>query len=128
MVAGITINRTGTIIVHGMGYALTLNYRLPHGESNALLLPVVIKHLSGGYREKLKKLKKIFNDDAWNIILGLNKKAGIPQNLESAGVKKEELEGLVQRAMIDCERSLKNIPVKMDINDFRKIYNNAFDM
>lgn len=126
MVAGITINRTGTIIVHGMGYALTLNYRLLHGESNALLLPVVIKHLSGGYREKLKKLKKIFDDDIWNIILGLNKKTGIPKNLESAGIKKEELEELAQRAMIDCERSLKNIPVKMDVEDFRKIFKQAF--
>jgi len=126
LIAGMVINRTGTIIVHGMGYALTLDYRLPHGESNALLLPVVIEYLKNGYKEKLKKLKNIFKTDIWNLIRNLNRLVGIPQNLKTAGIKEEELESLAHRAMADCVRSLKNIPLKLGIEDFGKIYKKAF--
>lgn len=126
LIAGMVINRTGTIIVHGMGYSLTLDYNLPHGESNALLLPYVIEYLASGYREKLRKLKKIFGDNIWDIARRLNKKVGIPPDLKSVGVKEEHLENLGQRAMVDCARSLKFIPVKMDIEDFMKIYSQVF--
>ena len=39
LLAGFVINKTGTIIVHGMGYALTIKYGTHHGTANALLLP-----------------------------------------------------------------------------------------
>lgn len=126
LIAGMVINRTGTIIVHGMGYALTLDYHFPHGKSNALFLPVVVNYLKDGYKEKLKRLKKIFKSEIWDITRKLNRLVGIPQNLKTAGIKEEELEVLAQRSMADCVRSLKNIPMKLEIEDFCKIYKNAF--
>ena len=126
LIAGMVINRTGTIIVHGMGYVLTLDYNIPHGLANTLLLPYAIKYLSKIYREKLKILKKIFGDDIWEITKDLNKKVGIPRNLEAAGVKEGDIEKLSQRGINDCVRSLKNIPMKLTREDFYKIYKNAF--
>jgi 1,3-propanediol dehydrogenase/alcohol dehydrogenase len=127
LVAGMVINRTGTIIVHGMGYSLNLDYRLPHGESNALLLPVVIEYLSGEYKEKLERLKGIFGGDIWKIVRKLNAEAGIPKDLKSAGVQESHLEEISRRAINDCVRSLKNVPAKLDIEDFRKMFRQAFD-
>ncbi|MCM8757139.1 MAG: iron-containing alcohol dehydrogenase, partial [Candidatus Omnitrophica bacterium] len=37
MMAGLALNQTGTILIHGMGYVLTIFYGLHHGTANALL-------------------------------------------------------------------------------------------
>lgn len=126
LIAGMVINRTGTIIVHGMGYVLTLDYNIHHGEANTLLLPYAIKYLSEGYREKLEILKKVFGNDIWKITKTLNKRIGIPGTLAEAGVKEEDIEKLSQRGINDCVRSLKNVPMNLTVEDFYKIYKSAF--
>lgn len=41
MLSGVVIAQSGTTLVHGMGYHYTLDYGIPHGAANALLLPPV---------------------------------------------------------------------------------------
>ncbi len=41
--AGTVIAHTGTELVHGMGYNLTVHLGIPHGRANALLLPHVVR-------------------------------------------------------------------------------------
>lgn len=42
MLSGMVIAQSGTTLVHGMGYYYTLDYGIPHGAANALLLPPVL--------------------------------------------------------------------------------------
>lgn len=44
MLSGITIAQSGTTLVHGMGYYFTLEYGVPHGLANALLLTPVFQY------------------------------------------------------------------------------------
>jgi alcohol dehydrogenase class IV len=53
-VAGIVINHTGTTLVHGMGYYLTLKHGIPHGAANAMLLPILFEHLDNLGMEKMR--------------------------------------------------------------------------
>lgn len=41
--AGFALNKGGTGFPHGMGYALTEDYRIPHGQACAVFLPAYIK-------------------------------------------------------------------------------------
>jgi len=44
MLSGITIAHSGTTLVHGMGYYFTLEFGIPHGLANALLLTPVFQY------------------------------------------------------------------------------------
>ena len=125
--AGIVINRTGTIIVHGMGYALTLDYGLQHGAANALLLPYVMGYLGKKkvYQEKLKEIFK--TTEAKESLLKLNRSLNLPLTLKEVGVKKKDLKTLARRAMKDCDRALLRISIPLKENDFSLIYKNAFE-
>ncbi len=124
--AGIVINRTGTIIVHGMGYSLTLDYGLQHGAANALLLPYVMGYLGKKkvYQEKLKEILR--TTKVKESLLKLNRRLNLPLTLKEVGVKKEDLKTLARRAMKDCERALLRMSIPLKEKDFLLIYKNAF--
>jgi len=42
--SGCVIAQSGTTLVHGMGYYFTLEYGVPHGLANGLLLPPLFRH------------------------------------------------------------------------------------
>jgi len=123
LLAGFSINKTGTIIVHGMGYSLTVKYGIHHGTANALLLPYVFEYLyKNGYKEEIEKLNKI-----WGNIENLKnfvEKLSLPLKLKDVGVKEEDMEELTELSKIGCERALKNMKIK-EVN-FRKILTSAF--
>jgi len=123
LLGGLAINKTGTIIIHGMGYSLTVKYGVHHGTANALLLPYVFEYLyENGYREEIEKLNEIWGDteNLKNFVKNLN----LPVRLRDVGVKEEDMEELTELAKIGCERALKNIKIKEV--DFGKILNSAF--
>lgn len=44
MIAGVVVAQSGTTLVHGMGYALTVECGVAHGMANALLLTPIFEH------------------------------------------------------------------------------------
>ena len=124
--AGIVINHTGTIIVHGMGYPLTLDYGVQHGAANALLLPYVMDYLGKKkvYQEKLKEILR--TTKVKESLLKLNRSLNLPLILKEIGVKRKDLKTLARRAMKDCERALLRISIPLKENDFFLIYQEAF--
>ncbi|RKY32498.1 MAG: hypothetical protein DRP67_00760 [Candidatus Omnitrophota bacterium] len=123
LLAGFAINKTGTIIVHGIGYSLTVKYGIHHGTANALLLPYVFKYLyKNGYREEIERLGNIFGkvENIKNFV----KKLGLPVRLKDIGVKEDDIDELVKLSKTGCERALKNMKIK-EI-DFREILISAF--
>ena len=43
LLAGVVIAQTGTELIHAMGYALTVDFGVPHGRANAMLIPPVVR-------------------------------------------------------------------------------------
>jgi alcohol dehydrogenase len=123
--AGYAINRTGTIIVHGIGYSLTIKYKIHHGTSNALFLPYVVEFLKeNGYDKEIKELEKIIGptSELKNFITCL----GLPLKLKNIGAKKEDVGELIDLSVKGCERAMKKMKFVLSKDDFLKIISSAF--
>lgn len=125
LIAGFGLNRTGTIIVHGMGYALTISYNTHHGTANALLLPYVFEYLKqNGYKEEVEELERL-----WGKTEKLNefvKNLGLPSRLRDIGVGKDEIEKLAELAVVGTQRSMKNMKIIIGKEEFKKIFESAW--
>ncbi len=124
LLAGLAINRTGTIIVHGMGYSLTVKYNIHHGTANAILLPYVFMYLKeNGYSEEISELEKIWGDT--EKLNDFVKSIGLPSRLKEAGIGVEEIEELADLSVVGTQRSLRNMKTKMDRDNLKKILQDA---
>jgi alcohol dehydrogenase class IV len=54
--SGCIIAQSGTTLVHGLGYYLTLHYGIPHGLANAMLLPPVFEYNASHVPERIAAL------------------------------------------------------------------------
>lgn len=45
LLGGLTIAKTGTTLVHALGYSLTYYYHMPHGKANGLLLGAYLEYM-----------------------------------------------------------------------------------
>jgi len=123
--AGYAINKTGTIIVHGIGYSLTIKYKTHHGTSNGLFLPYVLEFLKeNNYEREIKEIEKVIGttSELQNLITSLK----LPSKLREVGVKKEDIEELVNLSIKGCERAMKKMKFVLSRGDFLKIINSAF--
>jgi len=123
--AGYAINRTGTIIVHGIGYSLTIKYKTHHGTGNALLLSYVLEFLKEkNYEREIKEIEKVIGttSELKNFITSLQ----LPSKLREIGAKKEDIEELINLSIKGCERAMKKMKFVLSKDDFLKIINSAF--
>ncbi len=125
LIAGFALNKTGTIIVHGMGYVLTILYNTHHGTANALLLPYVFEYLkSNGYEKEMAELERL-----WGQTENLKyfvKELGLPSTLKEIGIGKGDIEKLADLAVIGTQRSMKNMKIQMGREEFKKIFESAW--
>ncbi|MCM8761995.1 MAG: iron-containing alcohol dehydrogenase [Candidatus Omnitrophica bacterium] len=125
LIAGFALNRTGTIIVHGMGYALTILYNTHHGTANALLLPYVFEYLKrNGYEEEMTELELMWGDT--ERLNNFVKRLGLPSRLRDIGVGKDKIEKLAELAVVGTQRSMKNMKIQIGRDDFKKIFESAW--
>ncbi|MCM8760420.1 MAG: iron-containing alcohol dehydrogenase [Candidatus Omnitrophica bacterium] len=125
LIAGFALNKTGTIIVHGMGYALTILYNTHHGTANALLLPYVFEYLKrNGYEQEMAELERLWGDT--ERLNDFVKSLGLPSRLRDIGVEKDETEKLADLAIVGTQRSMKNMKIQMGRGDFKKIFESAW--
>lgn len=107
---------------------------MPHGLTNAILLPIVLEMYGGAVYKKLAKLARIANigspnaDDAElakafiKEIYALNNRLGIPDRIN--GIKEEDIELLSSHA--DKEANpLYPVPVLWDKDELKEIYRKA---
>ncbi|MCM8821008.1 MAG: iron-containing alcohol dehydrogenase [Candidatus Omnitrophica bacterium] len=125
LIAGFALNKTGTIIVHGMGYALTILYDTHHGTANALLLPYVFEYLKrNGYQEEMAELEHLWGNT--EKLSDFVKRLGLPSRLRDIGVGKDVTEKLAELAVVGTQRSMKNMKTQMGRDDFKKIFESAW--
>lgn len=133
---GMCLGPVNTAAVHALAYPLGVQYQIPHGLSNALLLPYVmefnIEYDPSKYAviaEALGAQKKGNTKDtaleAVRIIKDLIKDCGLPNSLEEVGVEKDAIKMLAEDA-IKVTRLLNNNNRPVSIKDAENIYSAAF--
>ena len=65
--AGFTLNKGGTGFPHGMGYALTEDFNVPHGLACAVFLPAYLKEAEKADTELFNKLMAVMNTDLQSV-------------------------------------------------------------
>ncbi|MEM4020855.1 MAG: iron-containing alcohol dehydrogenase [Nitrososphaerota archaeon] len=135
MVAGLAINLSGTVVVHGLGYYLTEKYGVPHGLANALFLPQLIRYSAERLPERLISLCQglgISSDDAAECSRALVRRldelrnyAGLPMNLLEAGIPESELERIVEEGL-SYRRNVENYAAPLSREDVEQMVRDAF--
>ena len=130
--AGMCITLSGTNAVHAMSYPLGVKYHIPHGQSNAMLLPFVMEYNLPAMPDKAKKLAVCFGYDEKNTILSaveyliqemyaLLKDLEIGYSLTTYGAKFTDLQELVNSAYTN-RRLMDNNPINLSEEQIGDIY------
>lgn len=139
LLGGIAIANAGVGATHALAYPLGGFYRVPHGISNALLLPYIMKFNYKSAEKKFAKIGKTMGENSDNLsqenaalaaITAVRKLLGnvqIPDKIKKIGVeiKKYSLEEMAAAAM-GVSRPLENNPRKLTHKDAIKIYKQAY--
>jgi len=131
MLAGMAFTNAPVAAVHALAYPLGGHFHVPHGLSNALVLPHVMEF-------NLPEAKDLYDDlapiifpksaktaqEMINIFKTFGSDLGLPANLKEVGVKPEDIEMLAKDAMKQ-ERLLINNPKEMTLDAAQEIYQRA---
>lgn len=133
---GFCLGPVNTAGVHALSYPLGSMYHLPHGLSNAVLLPWVMEYnmmeVPHRYAAVAEALGCKRSADALATaragvekIRELNAQCGIPKNLREVGVREDSISQMAAEAM-KIQRLLKNNPREITEPDAVAIFKSAF--
>lgn len=131
--AGLCLTTSSTVAVHALSYPLGGKYHIPHGVSNAILLPYVMEMNMECCKEQFTTLAPYMipginslPQEQWpqkvvDYLYKLMRNLGIPNSLLEFGVKPEDLDYLTDNA-VKVERLLLKNPKKLSKADIKSIY------
>ena len=133
---GLCLGPINTAAVHALSYPLGGEFHIPHGLSNAILLPSVMKF---NMPANIKRHAEVAialgcqpgkNDEETaqrgvDFIYQLADAVGIPKKLTDLGIPMTAVDGMAQAAM-QVQRLLKNNPREVTEQDARDIYNSLY--
>jgi len=148
-IAGVAFTNASLGLNHGMAHILGGKFHVPHGRTNAILLPYVIEYNAdlGDYTsrnftraaERYAQIAKLLGLPASNVRLGvkslvnaiknLSKSFKLPSCIKETGVKEEdfkkELKSLAEAAIADrCTATNPRIPEAHEVEKlFERVYN-----
>lgn len=136
MYGGICLGPVNTAAVHALSYPLGSMFHLPHGLSNALLLPYVMEFNMVASPCRYENVAIALGcerqkDDLATAKKGVEKvkelidQCGLPLQLRDAGVTEDAIPIMAKDAM-KVQRLLKNNPREITLEDAIKIYKEAF--
>ncbi len=130
---GLCLGPVNTAAVHALSYPLGGEFHIPHGLSNAILLPTVMKFNRPANLRRYAEVALALgvqpgaNDDETaqrgvDFIDQLSEAVGIPKKLSDIGIPQSAVEGMANAAL-KVQRLLKNNPREVSLQDARDIYN-----
>lgn len=135
--AGLSFFNAGVGAIHALAYPLGGQFHIPHGDSNAVLIPYVMNYIRNTC---FKKMGDIFSAMGGNVtrispeeasvkcifsLIDLLKDIGIPNTLAGFGVPLSALEQLTTDG-IKQKRLLARCPMPLTEKDIYNIYTTAF--
>jgi alcohol dehydrogenase class IV len=138
MLAGQAFANAPVAAVHALAYPLGGNYHIPHGLSNSLVLPHVIRFNGSSAGDLYKEIApvimpgKALPDDALMVtemlaehFLSLAEDLGLQTSLSQMNVPEGDLPKLAEEAMLQ-QRLLINNPREVSLDDSLEIYRQAY--
>lgn len=136
LLGGFCLGPVNTAAVHALAYPLGTSYQLPHGLSNALLLPYVMAYNVPAAESRYADVARALGclegltiretaEAGIDRVRELVAACGIPARLRDAGVLEEDLPALAGDAL-KIQRLLKNNPREITLADAVSIYQAAF--
>ncbi len=140
--AGMAFNNASLGLVHAMAHQLGGFYDLPHGECNAVLLPVIQEFNLIARVERFARLAQIMGEDLEGLsdreaadvcldaIRTLSEDVGIPEGLIALGkkygkdVRKEDIATMTANALKDA--CLATNPRKAGVAEVAQLFERAF--
>jgi alcohol dehydrogenase class IV len=138
MLAGMSFYNAGVGGVHALAYPLGGNFKIPHGESNAVLLPYVYEEILKSCSNKLAALAPIFSvvaegknnveisREITDKLFDMVKEVGLPENLQHYGITSDDIELLTENALKQT-RLLAKSPLELKEDEIKRIYTNALN-
>ncbi|PLT30688.1 iron-containing alcohol dehydrogenase [Peribacillus deserti] len=136
MLAGLSFYNAGVAGVHALAYPLGGLFKLPHGESNAVLLPYVLDYIWPSCISKMARLAAALHLPTQNIhqreaailvvreIRNLIKDTGLPLTLNEYGITEDDIDLLAENGMKQT-RLLARSPKSFTIEAAKNIYLSA---
>lgn len=142
LMAGAAFSNSMVGLVHAIGHALGGVSHVPHGDAMAILLPHCMRYNLDKMRDNYSKLllyiagEEVFVntpkekraekviETIEDLLKTLNAEAGLPIKLSQVGVKKEDFEEVVKKALNDGAIIVN--PKEAKREDILEILNNAF--
>ncbi len=129
---GLCLGPVNTAAVHALSYPLGGEFHIPHGLSNAILLPSVMKFNTPANPKRYAEVAVAMgcepgaNDEETaqrgvDFIYRLAEAVGIPKKLTDLGIPQTAVDGMARAAM-EVQRLLKNNPREVTEQDAREIY------
>ena len=133
---GLCLGPVNTAAVHALSYPLGGEFHIPHGLSNAILLPSVLKFNMPANTKRHADVAIALgcepgtNDEETALrgvefIYRLAEAVGIPKKLTDLGIPQTAVPGMAKAAM-QVQRLLKNNPREVTEQDARNIYNSLY--
>ena len=138
MLAGQAFANAPVAAVHALAYPLGGNYHIPHGLSNSLVLPHVLRFNAAHTGDLYAQLAPIIlpgvelpqdpiaiTELLADYFLTLAHDLGLPTTLQQMNIAKSDLNLLAEEAMLQ-QRLLINNPREVSLEDALAIYEQAF--
>ncbi len=137
LIAGLSFFNAGVAGVHALAYPLGGQFKIPHGESNAVLLPYVYDSIWLACLDKLVKVADVMGvptkgkdrrtiaQDTVQALFYLVEDVGLPTKLIAYNIQRDDVESLTENALKQA-RLLKRSPKQLDEKSIKEIYYNAF--
>ncbi len=132
--AGVSFANSSVILGHGISYALSTLFHIPHGLGCGVALPYVMEYNMQECAEELKDVAASFGLNVGGLeateaakmavraVVDLMRKIGFPISLREMGIPKDAVLELTNILMSNYQRLLLNNPREVSYDDVRTIF------
>ena len=128
---GSTAFQKGLGAIHSLSHPVGAIYNTHHGLTNGVFMPYVLLKNKSAIEDRIIALSRYINlpknsfDSFMNWILDLKKELGIPDTLKELIKDDSKFEEMSEMALKDPSTSAN--PIKLDKNDFLKLYRDTYN-